>query len=320
MKTNRFRPALTSLVSSIKRRDFYISDSAFSLLLMVPLLLWITITMIYPLFYGIQLSLTDQRLIGVEGQFIGLENFKRILSDEVVLTGIQKTVIWTLLNGLLQTILGLSVGILLERAFFGRRVMRVWILLPWIVPTIASAILWKWLLSATYGIINYILVQLSILDVGFGFLAVPEIALQSIAVINAWRLFPFLSIIVLASLLSIPREEYEAARIDGAGFWQELRAITIPYMLPTLVVLGLVGTMWSFNAFDMLWLTNKGGPAGSTRTLPLIVYEYAFRNYFLGRAAAVGVFMMGILSVFVVLFMRMSRRTVGIFAPMEEEI
>lgn len=320
MKTNKFRPALTSLVSSIKRRDFYISDSAFSLLLMAPLLLWITITMIYPLFYGIQLSLTDQRLIGVEGQFIGLENFKRILSDEVVLTGIQKTVIWTLLNGLLQTILGLSVGILLERAFFGRRVMRVWILLPWIVPTIASAILWKWLLSATYGIINYILVQLSILDVGFGFLAVPEVALQSISVINAWRLFPFLSIIVLASLLSIPREEYEAARIDGAGFWQELRFITIPYMLPTLVVLGLVGTMWSFNAFDMLWLTNKGGPAGSTRTLPLIVYEYAFRNYFLGRAAAVGVFMMGILSVFVVLFMRMSRRTVGIFAPMEEEI
>jgi multiple sugar transport system permease protein len=320
MKTNRFRPALTSLVTSIKRRDFYFSDSAFSLLLMVPLLLWITITMIYPLFYGIQLSLTDQRLIGIGGEFIGLENFKRILSDEVVLTGIQKSVIWTLLNGLLQTILGLTVGILLERAFFARRAMRVWILLPWIVPTIASAILWKWLLSATYGIINYILVQLNILDVGFGFLAVPEVALQATAVINAWRLFPFLSIIVLASLLSIPREEYEAARIDGAGFWQELRFITIPYMLPTLVVLGLVGTMWSFNAFDMLWLTNKGGPAGSTRTLPLIVYEYAFRNYFLGRAAAVGVFMMGVLSVFVVLFMRMSRRTVGIFAPMEEEI
>ncbi|HEY42431.1 MAG TPA: sugar ABC transporter permease [Anaerolineae bacterium] len=320
MKTNDVRSSLRGLVNSIQRRQFYLSDNAFSMILMIPLLLWVTMTMVYPLFYGIQLSLTDQRLIGIEGNFIGLDNFRRILSNETVISGIWKSVSWTLMNGILQGILGLIVGILLERAFFARRAMRVWILLPWIVPTIAIAILWKWLLSATYGIVNYLLVELGILDVGFGFLANPDVALETSSAINAWSMFPFLSIIMLAGLLSIPREEYEAARIDGAGFWQELRFITIPYITPTLVVLGLIGTMWSFNDFNMLWLINKGGPAGATRTLPLIVYEFAFRNYFLGRAAAVGVFMMLVLTVFVILFMRMSRRTVGIFAPMEEEL
>ncbi len=319
MSVNGIRFSLNEFIQSIKRRQFYLSDSSFSLILMLPLLLWVGVTMVYPLIYGIQLSLTDQRLIGIEGEFVGLANYRRIFSDDVVLSGISKSLIWTVLNGVLQAVLGLTVGILLERATFARRSMRVWILLPWIVPTIASAILWKWLLSATYGIVNYLLVNLGLLEVGFGFLALPETALQACAAINSWRLFPFLSIIFLAGLLSIPRTEYEAARIDGAGLWQELRFITMPYMMPTLVVLGLVGTMWSFNSFDLLWLINKGGPAGSTRTLPLIVYEYAFRNFYLGRAAAVGVAMMVILSIFVILFMRMSRDTVGIFAPTEEE-
>lgn len=320
MNKTGIRFSFKEFFKSIGRRQFYLSDSAFSILLMMPLLLWVTFIMLYPLFYGIQLSLTNQRLIGIEGEFVGLANFNRFLQDEVVISGIGKSLSWTILNGVLQGVLGLSVGILLERAFFARRAMRVWILLPWIVPTIAIAILWKWLLSATYGIINYLLVRLGILEVGFGFLAIPEVALETVTVINSWSMFPFLSIIILAGLLSIPREEYEAARIDGAGFLQELRYITLPYMTPTLVVLGLVGTMWSFNAFDMLWLINKGGPAGATRTLPLIVYEYAFRKFFLGSAAAVGVGMMLILAIFIILFMRMSKGTMSLFAPTEEEV
>lgn len=320
MSVNSTKSTFRRLVDTIKRRQFYLSDSAFSLILMLPLLLWVAMTMIYPLIYGIQLSLTNQRLIGIEGEFVGLANFTRLFNDRVFLSGLSKSLTWTVGNGILQSVLGLTVGILLERAFFARSAMRVWILLPWIVPTIAISILWKWLLSATYGIVNYLLVEIGILEVGLGFLASPDSALQATTVIQSWRLFPFLSIIVLAGLLSIPRSEYEAARIDGAGFWQEVRFITLPYITPTLVVLGLIGTMWSFNAFDMLWLINKGGPAGATRTLPLIVYEYAFRNYFLGLASAVGVSMMLFLSIFIILFMRMSSRTVGVFAPMEEEI
>jgi len=313
------RAVLSRFVQSIKRREFYLSEDAFSLILMAPLVLWIAATMIYPVFYGIQLSLTNQRLIGIGGTFVGLANYEYIFGNPAFRTAVAKSLAWTLGNGVLQGIFGLTVGVLLQRAFFGRRAMRVWILLPWIVPTIASAILWKWILSGTYGIVNYVLVKLSILQVGFGFLARPDTALGVSTLINAWRMFPFLSIIVLASLLSIPPEEYEAARMDGAGFWQEMRFITLPYMIPTLTVLGIVGMMWSFDLFDLLWLINQGGPAGATRTLPLLVYELAFRSHFLGRAAAVGVVMMAVLALFMVFFMRQGKGAMGILGPTGEE-
>jgi multiple sugar transport system permease protein len=313
------RNSARGLFRSIARRRFYLSDDAFSLLLMAPLFLWVAFTMAYPLFYGIQLALSNQRLIGLPGEFIGLDNFKYIFDNSVFLSGIIKSLVWTFLTGTLWGALGIFVGIMLQRTTYGRGAMRVWILFPWIIPVIAAAILWKWLLSGTYGVVNYLLVKWGIVEVGLGFLSTPDSALESASVIGAWRGFPFLAIIVLAGLLSIPREEYEAARIDGAGFWQELRFITFPYMKPTLMVLFLVGYMWAFNNFDLLWLINQGGPAGATRTLPLLVYEWAFREYFLGRASAVGVFMLAVQALFMLAYMRASRGTVGIFAPMESE-
>lgn len=301
--------------SFLKSKHFYLSDESYSFILFIPLLIWILVTMVYPIIYGIQLSLTNTRLIGIEGDFVWLANFTRNLQDPVFLSALKKSVFWTLGNALLQTVLGLSAGILLERTLIARRAMRVWILLPWIVPTIAIAILWRWLLSATYGIINYILIKLSIVAVGIPFLGSPDLALMACIFINSWRWFPFLSIIVLAGLLSIPPEEYEAARIDGAGFWQELRFISLPYLSPTLVILGLIGTLWSFNMFDVLWLMTQGGPAGATRTLAVLVYEQAFRNYFLGRAASVGVIMMLVLLIILILYFRLNKSAVALFAP-----
>ncbi|OGO18355.1 MAG: hypothetical protein A2Z14_04775 [Chloroflexi bacterium RBG_16_48_8] len=320
MTKDKIFPAMYRRFRSIIRGQFYLSDNAFSLILMAPLFLWVAFIMLYPLFFGINLSLTNQRLIGVEGEFVGLKNFIYAFNNPDFRTGIIKSLKWILISGTLSTILGVGVGIMLERTVIARGALRVWVLLPWIIPTVSVAILWKWLLSPTYGIVNYFLVDLGILKVGFPFLASPYWSLEAASIIAAWRRFPFLSIMVLAGLLSIPREEYEAARIDGAGLWQELRFITLPYMMPTLTVLILVGVMWSFNAFDMLWLIGQGGPAGSTRTLPLLVYEWAFREQRLGRAAAVGVFMLIIQGVFMILYMRASKRTVGMFAPTDEVV
>ncbi len=261
-------------------RRFEFSDNGYSLALMLPILLWILITMIYPLFYGIQLSMTGTRFVGVEGGFVWLANYARVLGDDVFRSALVKSIIWTIGNALVQTVLGLGAGLLLERASAGRGAMRVWILLPWIVPTVAIAILWRWLLSASYGVINYILTSMGIVEVGIPFLGTTATAMITSILINSWRWFPFLAIITLAGLLSIPREEYEAARMDGAGFWQEMRFITMPYLSPTLVILGLIGTLWSFNMFDMLWLLTQGGPSGATRTLPVLVYELAFRENF----------------------------------------
>lgn len=300
-------------------RRFEFSDNGYSLALMLPILLWILITMIYPLFYGIQLSMTGTRFVGVEGGFVWLANYARVLGDDVFRSALVKSIIWTIGNALVQTVLGLGAGLLLERASAGRGAMRVWILLPWIVPTVAIAILWRWLLSASYGVINYILTSMGIVEVGIPFLGTTATAMITSILINSWRWFPFLAIITLAGLLSIPREEYEAARMDGAGFWQEMRFITMPYLSPTLVILGLIGTLWSFNMFDMLWLLTQGGPSGATRTLPVLVYELAFRENFLGRAAAISVIMMLVLLAILILYFRVNKKALSIFVPLEEE-
>ncbi len=305
--------------SARPNQGFGLGDSAYSMLLMLPLFLWIVITMIYPLAYGVQLSFTSTRLIGMEGRFVGLTNYARVLTDGTFLSALQKSIVWTLGNALLQTILGLGAGLLLERVPSARGSMRVWILLPWIVPTVAIAILWRWLLSASYGVINYVLTSAKIVEVGIPFLGSPSAAMPTSIAVNSWRWFPFLAIITLAGLLSIPREEYEAAKMDGAGFWQELRFITMPYLTPTLVILGLIGTLWSFNMFDVLWLLTQGGPADTTQTLPVLVYELAFREYFLGRAAAISVIMTLMLLVILILYFRVNKKAVSLFVPREEE-
>jgi multiple sugar transport system permease protein len=241
------------------------------------------------------------------------------LSDPEFRLALGRSIEWTLGNALLQSILGLSAGLLLQRAIFARGIMRVWILLPWIVPTIAIAILWRWILDGTYGILNYILVNIGVTSTGIAFLGSIHTALMTSIFINSWRWFPFLAIIVLAGLLSIPSEELEAAKMDGAGFWHEMRFITMPYLTPTLVILGLIGTLWSFNMFDILWLMTKGGPGSATRTLPVLVYEQGFRTQFQGRASTIGVIMMLILLVVLMLYFHVNRRSVALFAPGEGE-
>lgn len=296
-----------------------LSEEAYSLALTLPLLIWILVTMIYPLFYGIRLSLTDTRLIGVEGDFIGFRNFARLLADPSFHGALKRTINWTLGNALIQGILGLATGLLLQQTFLGRGTVRTWILMPWIVPTVAIAVLWRWILSGTFGIVNYILMKLSLTDVGIPFLGSPDYAMLTSIMINSWRWFPFLAIVALAALLNIPREEYEAARMDGAGFWQELRFITFPHLSPTLTILGLIGTLLSFNLFDVLWLLTKGGPADTTRTLALWVYEMGFRYYFLGKAAAISAIMMVVLLLLMVIYLRVNKSALSLFAPTEEE-
>jgi multiple sugar transport system permease protein len=286
---------------------------------MLPLAVWILMTMVYPLFYGIQLSLTNTRLIGTEGDYVGLDNYVRAFRDPEFHSALRRSINWTLGNALVQSVLGLTTGMLLHRARVARGAMRVWILLPWIVPTIAIAILWRWLLSATYGIVSYVLIELGLVEVGIPFLGTPDLAMMSSIFINSWRWFPFLAIVVLAGLLSIPPEECEAARMDGAGFWQETRFITFPYLAPTLTILGLIGMLWSFNMFDVIWLLTQGGPNSATRTLAIMVYEKGFRDLFQGRAAAIGVIMMLVLLGVLLVYFRLNRGTVALFAPADEE-
>lgn len=281
-------------------------------LYVAPLMLWLALTIAYPLLSTVVLSLQDIRIIGTEGSFVGLDQYRAIFASDTFWSSTGRSLIWVLGNGLVQTLAAFIAALLLREAFPGVRIARVWIILSWIVPTVVVVIIWRWMLSASGGIVNYALVSLGVAERPIGFFSTSTSAFASVVLINAWRMFPFMTVIMLAGLMRIPEELYESAAVDGANAWQKFWYITLPGLQPVLFVIGLLGTLMSFNTFDVIWLLTGGGPAGGTTTLPVLIYDTAFKQYRLSRAAAMSVVTGVLLLVFALTFIRlMSPRTEG---------
>jgi multiple sugar transport system permease protein len=194
-------------------------------------------------------------------------------------------------------------ALILNQRFPGRGIARVWVILSWIVPTVVTVIIWRWLLSSS-GIVNYVLTTTGLTDGPIGFFGTRGAAFASVILINSWRWFPFMAVTVLAGLQSIPSDLYEAAAVDGATATQQFFHITLPSLRPILFVLGLVGTLLSFNVFDVIWLLTGGGPSTATTTLPVLIYDTAFAQFRLSQAAAISVLVGLLLLLFAVLFIR----------------
>jgi len=269
----------------------------------MPLMLWLAATILYPLIASISLSTQDIKFIGTTGEYVGLDNYSRVLESPRFVEALQRSAIWVVGNAIVQTILAFATALTLKQRFTGNRVARIWIILSWIVPTVVVVIIWRWLLSAS-GIVNYLLVNLGIIDEPIGFFSTGNRALASVILINAWRWFPFNAVIFLAALQRIPQALYEAASVDGATTLRKFFHITLPSLQPVLFVMGLIGTLMSFNVFDVIYLLTGGGPSGATTTLPVLIYETAFKRYRLSQAAAMSVITGVILLTFAMLFIR----------------
>lgn len=270
----------------------------------LPLMAWLAATILYPLIAAVGLSLQDVRIIGSPGEFVGLENYSRLLNSEPFRDALKNSGVWVLANALVQTVLAFAAALILKQRFAGNQIARIWIILSWVVPTVVVVIIWRWLLSASGGVVNYLLVSLGIVDRPVGFFSSGDMAMASVILINAWRWFPFNAVILLAGLQRIPQELYEAASVDGANVFQKFFFITLPSLQPVLFVMGLVGTLLSFNVFDVIWLLTAGGPSGATTTLPVLIYDTAFKRYRLSQAAAMSVVTGLILLIFAALFIR----------------
>jgi multiple sugar transport system permease protein len=270
----------------------------------LPLMLWLAVTILYPLGASIMLSLQNIKIIGTPGKMVGFDNYDLILHSPRFWDALKRSVIWVLGNAVAQTVLAFSAALILKQRFFGQRIARVWVILSWIVPTVVVVIIWRWLLSASGGIVNYTLVSLGLTSQPIGFFSTGRTALASVILINSWRWFPFNAVILLAALQRIPQELYEAASVDGASAVQKFLHITMPGLSQVLFVMGLVGTLMSFNVFDVIWLLTGGGPSQATTTLPVLIYDTAFRRYRLSQAAAMSVITGVILLVLAALFIR----------------
>lgn len=270
----------------------------------LPLLIWLAVTMGVPLVVAFQMSFFDIGVIGESGSFVGIKNYREVLTSGEFWDAVRRSLTWVVMNALVQTLAAFSAALLLRTRIRGTDLVRTWVIVPWVIPTVVVVVIWRWMLLSSGGIINYLLTVAHLTDQPVAFFGSGTAAFGSLVIINSWRWFPFLTVIILAGLLQIPQEHYEAAAVDGASGRQQLWYITLPGLQPVLFLLGLVGTLLSFNVFDIIWLMTAGGPGTSTETLPVLVYEVAFKRYEISQAAAMSVIMAILLMSFAIVFIK----------------
>jgi multiple sugar transport system permease protein len=266
--------------------------------LVVPAVLLIGIALIYPFINAFWISFTNYSA----GEIVGLSHYEWLFGTDTFWATLKRSLLWTVGNLALQGGVGIGIALLIHRHFFGREVVRTVILVPFVIPTAVTAIMWRWLLNMSYGPLNHWLTAFGILSQPVNPLNDPSLALAAVTIINTWRWAPLVALVVFAVLQTIPREEYEAARVEGAGMIREFYHVTYPHLQSSMTVLGLLGFLLTFNIFDILWLLTSGGPVGSTTTLPVFIYEIAFNMQAIGRGTAVSVVLFLLLAVFVVLY------------------
>ncbi len=250
------------------------------------LLLFLT----YPLGLGVWLSVTDTR-IGRSGIFIGLENYVSLFQDRVFWTAVEFTFIYTFFATIGKFVLGLWLALILNHTLPFKAFLRAIILVPWIVPTVLSAIAFWWIYDPQFSIISYVLQEMGLIDRYIDFLGVPENARASLIAANIWRGIPFVAICLLAGLQTISPSLYEAAAIDGATAFQRFWHITLPMLMPILAVVLTFSVLFTFTDFQLVYAITRGGPVNSTHLMATLAFQRAIPGGQLGEGAAIAVAM-----------------------------
>ncbi|MND40530.1 Inner membrane ABC transporter permease protein YcjO [compost metagenome] len=242
--------------------------------------------------------------------FVGVGNYIKLLADPVFWAAFWNTCIWIGLTVPLQMGLGLITALLLNREFPWRGLARALVIIPWALPSVVIALMWRWIYDPNTGVLNDILLNLSVVSHAVPWLADPNIALYAIIATLTWQGFPFFAIMILAGLQGIPKSQYEAASIDGASPWRQFVNVTLPGIAPVLATAGLLRVIWVANSMDVIFVMTGGGPGYSTYTLPLYAFVKARQNLDFGYGTAIAVTFTLLLGVLVVLYLARTMREV----------
>jgi multiple sugar transport system permease protein len=265
-------------------------DSLLGYALVAPVVICLATLVFYPFAFAIWISFTD-RMIGREGAFIGLANYRYLLNWIDFRATVRNTVVLVFWVQFLKLVLGLGIALLLNQQIRARQAWRSMILLPWAMPAFVAFITWKLLFAPQGGAFNYILIQTGLVSSHVDFLSTRAWAMPSVIIASFWRGFPFWVISFLAALQNVPQEMYEAAAMDGANAIQRFRHVTLPGIRHVVLVVVLLSTIWTTNSFEAVWLMTQGGPSNATMTFPVLAY-YGLQNLRIGEAAAVSVSML----------------------------
>jgi arabinogalactan oligomer/maltooligosaccharide transport system permease protein len=312
------------LASTVKT----VTDNRDAYLYIAPAMLGMLVLVFFPFFYGITLSFTDSNLYnsgqGLTDIWVGLRNYAEILGDFNIAKRAQDgsivfnylnfyytlffTVVWTVTNVAIGVTVGLVLALMLNvQGLALRPIYRVLLILPWAMPNYITALIWKGMFHQQFGVVNHVIRMFG--GQGLAWFDTPVSAFATVVATNGWLSFPFMMVVSLGALTSIPGELYEAARVDGASRWQQFTAITLPALKPALVPAIILSVVWTFNQFNVIFLVSEGEPSNSTEILITQAYKFAFQRYRYGYAAAYSTVIFGILLLYSLVQNRMSRAT-----------
>jgi multiple sugar transport system permease protein len=265
-------------------------------LLLVPALLFTVFVLVYPLVQNLINSVCDVSMIKGANGWVGLHNYERIFNDTLFWHSFRNTAIYAFVGTLLALLVGLGFALLLNMKL-GRisGIASFLYMIPWVISPVVAGFAWKWILNDRFGIINYWLASAGIVKLGTSWLGDPGTALFCVMLARVWQFYPFAMVMFLAGLQTIPQEQYEAAAVDGATMVRRFFYITLPNLKSVSSVLLVLGVIWSFNDFNMVFVMTRGGPMNSSMVLPVLVRELSFVHFDLGRGSALSIVIFALL-------------------------
>jgi multiple sugar transport system permease protein len=278
---------------------------ATGLAFLAPVLLFLAAVIVLPLGHAFWTSL--HRVRGLNVTFAGFAHYARVLSDEAFWHSLQVSLVFTGTSVVLHLLLGLALALLLNELRFARTALRIAFLTPWMVAPAVGATNWLWLLEPQFGGVNFLLRAAGLVSAPVAWLGEPGTALGAVIAVDVWRGVPFVMLLLLAGLQTIPAEQYEAASIDGANARERFRFVTWPNLRYLVVVASTLDVINTIRHYDIIGVMTAGGPAGGTEVLPVLLYNTAFRANRFGEAAAIGVLLLVIVLVFATLYVKVAR-------------
>lgn len=261
---------------------------------LLPAMLFMVIMLGFPIVYNFVLSFFKWSLKYTDHPFIGVTNYVKILTGSKFPEILKNTLVWTFLGVALQMVIGIGLAMLVDSLTRGQKIMRILLLIPWVIPGVVTALMWKFMLQSDIGLVNYVLQATGVASDNIQFLSDSKIAMFTLVAVNTWKAVPFWFLMVTAGLQGKPVDQIEAARLDGANSWAVFRKVILPHLSPVLASTGVLTSIWTLNYFDLIWVVTGGGPRNATTTLPIYIYRLAFEEKNFGQSAACAVISLAI--------------------------
>lgn len=278
-------------------------DRIFAIMLLLPAIIVVGFTTFFPIAKSVIMSFFNYKLkANADYYWNDFLNYKELFDEGEIYTAIGTTFKFMIITVALIFVIGLILSNILNKDVKGRAVLRSVVLLPWIIPTIVTGLLWMWIFQPQYGVLNYLLMKLSIISSPINWVASMKYALYSVVTASVWRQIPFITIMLLAGMQGIPSDLYEAATIDGANSRQCFFKVTLPMLSNVIKSTLLISIITNFKQFPLFWIMTGGGPVNKTTTLAIMTYKNSFVNLNFGKGAAVSTIWLIILIVFSVVY------------------